>query len=356
MKLTIFTKYGNLAATTRQRFEQYKPYLEERGFDVSIYPLLNNEYLEKLYSTGKHNPRDVFASYLKRLKFFLKKPDTDIVWLNYELFPYMPGFFESILSSLNKPIIYDIDDAIFHNYDLNNKWVLRYFLKNKLHVPIKKSKIAFCGNEYLAKYALSLDVHTEIVPTTLDTSRFIPITKTDCDNQAKIGWIGSPSTWNDYLIDILPTLKDCALEHDAKIAIMGAENNAVSDSIIEITSWDENKEVAFLQSLDIGIMPLKDNPWSRGKCGYKLIQYMACGIPVIASPVGINCKIVDHGINGFLVNDKSEWKEAITTLLNDSDLRYEMGIAGRKKIEQEFCINIWGPNIATIIENTIEGK
>jgi hypothetical protein len=119
--------------------------------------------------------------------------------------------------------------------------------------------------------------------------------------------------------------------------------------------WSEDSEVAMIQSMDIGIMPLTDSPWARGKCGYKLIQYMACGLPVVASPVGVNADIVEHGVNGFLATTEDEWRQALTTLLRDPDLRRRMGAAGRRKVETDYSLQVWGPRVAAIFHEIAGG-
>jgi hypothetical protein len=116
----------------------------------------------------------------------------------------------------------------------------------------------------------------------------------------------------------------------------------------------EETEVSAIQSMDIGVMPLTDTPWARGKCGYKLIQYMACGLPVIASPVGVNKDIVEHGVNGFLAETDKEWCSAIETLLSDSELRRRMGAAGRKKVEESYSLQVWGPRVAQMLRGVAD--
>jgi hypothetical protein len=107
--------------------------------------------------------------------------------------------------------------------------------------------------------------------------------------------------------------------------------------------------------MDIGIMPLTDTPWSRGKCGYKLIQYMACGLPVVASPVGVNTHIVEHGVNGFLAASDAEWRDALYKLARDPGLRQKMGTAGRLKVETDYSLAAWGPRVAAMLSHVVGG-
>jgi len=357
MKVALLTRYGDLAASTRQRFNQYKPYLENEGFEVTKYPLFNNFYLKKFYDSGKRDFSQVLTGYFSRLKWLMSKPDVDLVWLHCELFPYLPGLFERLVTLPGKPIVFDYDDAIFHNYDINSKWYVRKFFNDKLHHTIKAAKIAFCGNNYLANYASPLCSRIEVVPTIVNTDILRPkeIKKVN-DHPVKIGWIGSPTTWH-YFEKKLPIMEQLLSTENVQISVMGVNKNTINTySYLDLVEWSEAGEVPFLQSLDIGVMPLSNSPWAKGKCGYKLIQYMACGLPVIASPIGVNKDIIDHGINGFLVETDKEWFSVIKKLVKDQNLRHEMGNAGRKKIEKQYSLNVWGPRVSGILRSIVEER
>ncbi len=356
MKIALLTKYDDQAASTRKRFYQYQPYLENKGFKIIKQPLFNNNYLKKLYISNNRDMLHIAKSYLCRMQWLISKPDVDLIWLHCDLFPYMPGLLERLVTLPKKPIIYDFDDAIFHNYDSSSKWYVRMLLRKKLHHTLRVSKIAFCGNKYLAKYASSICQRTEIIPTVINTDKFIPISNIKPKKeQLRIGWIGTPTTFKQYLNNILPFLKDLVLQEGCKILIMGASKNITNTHpSIEFIEWKEEREVPFIQSLDIGIMPLNKSPWAKGKCGLKIIQYMACGIPVVASPVGVNSEIVEHGVNGFLADTEQEWYECIKKLLKDRDLRTQMGLYGREKIIKDFSLNVWGPRVSDILLNVLE--
>ena len=137
-------------------------------------------------------------------------------------------------------------------------------------------------------------------------------------------------------------------------ARLGLELEARRVGNLEVIAWSEDTEVDAIQSMDIGVMPLPDTPWARGKCGYKLIQYMACGLPVVASPVGVNKEILEHGVNGFLAESDAEWRTAIEALISDPDLRRRMGAAGRKKVENEYSLQVWGPRVANLFLGVLE--
>jgi glycosyltransferase involved in cell wall biosynthesis len=356
MKIALLTKYGDLAASTRQRFNQYAPFLEAEGFELLPRPLLDDPYLVRLYKGGRRDRIHVATRYLDRLRWLLSRPDVDLIWLHCELFPFMPGLIERFGRWPRKPIIFDYDDAIFHNYDQHASGVIRYFLGQKLHSTIGGAQLVIAGNAYLADYARPTCQHVEIVPTVVDTSVFHEAhNRNNADSALRVGWIGTPSTWSEYLLNLVPTLMPTLEEMDAHLAVMGAEGSVVVQPHLDSQSWSEEAEVPFLQSLNIGLMPLTDTPWARGKCGYKLIQYMACGVPVIASPVGVNAEIVEHGVNGFLASSEAEWVEALRTLLHDPALRVRMGEAGRRKVERDYSLQVWGPRVAQMLREVIKG-
>jgi len=148
----------------------------------------------------------------------------------------------------------------------------------------------------------------------------------------------------------VPLFERLSAQGRARFAAIGIDAQSLGLPMTSI-AWTEQTEVASISSFDIGIMPLLDGSFERGKCGYKLIQYMACGLPVVASPVGVNCQIVEHGVNGFLAETPEQWEQALQTLLADADLRQRMGQAGRKKVEQEYCIQVTGPKMAALLRD-----
>ena len=341
----VFAKYGDLAASTRQRFVQAIPYIEQAGISLTIAPLFDNQYLEALFRQGTRNRRRILTAYIRRLFSLLECRHYDFIVVQYELFPYLPPVFESLLRLTTKPVFYDMDDAIFHQYDAHRNPMIRRLLGKKLAPLLRRADVAFCGNAYLQAYAERYCHKTMIIPTTLDVSVYQPLNPTPQRLQPTLGWIGSPSTWN-YCAPFTDMIASLVRKDGLTFRVIGAGPNANTALPFTFTDWIESREVADIQSMDIGIMPIPDEPWARGKCGYKLIQYMACGIPVIASPVGVNREIVRHGINGYLATTEEEWHEAIIQLMGDSELRARMGRAGRAHVEEHYSIQRYGPEIA----------
>jgi glycosyltransferase involved in cell wall biosynthesis len=344
-KVALLTKYGNRAASTRQRFLQYRPYFEAVGFEFEEQPLLDNAYLEQLYQGGVRDLKHVVSRYIQRINWLIWRCDADIIWLHCELLPYLPGLLERLVRIPQKPVVFDFDDAIFHNYDLHPRIAVRSILGNKLQTTIGTAELVLAGNEYLADYARSNGKRVEVVPTVVDIDNYVPAPAIRSPETPRIGWIGTPSTWAAYMVPMLPMFSTISTKLGARVTAVGASGQEQPG--IDIVPWSEETEVSRIQDMDIGVMPLTDTPWARGKCGYKLIQYMACGLPVVASPVGVNTDIVEHGVNGFLAETPDDWSRALKTLIGNPDLRRQMGAAGRKRVEERYSLQVYGPRVAS---------
>lgn len=346
LRALVFAKYGDRAASTRQRFVQAMPYLAAAGITLEIRPLFDNAYLTDLFEKGIRNRWRVLKAYLKRLRELKEAKAYDLIIIQYELFPYLPALFESLLST-QKPIILDYDDAIFHQYDQHRNPLVRSILGKKLIPLMRRARLILCGNDYLAEYAKQHNRHVAVVPTVVDVGHYHP-TQGARNDPPVLGWIGSPSTW-DYCLPLLDTLSQFTEKGALFVEVVGAGHKAKARPGFEFLDWSEKDEINDIRRMDIGIMPIPDAPWARGKCGYKLIQYMACGLPVIASPVGVNRQIVTHGEQGFLASTPEEWKAAIQQLLSDDALRKRMGEAGRTKAVAEYSIQRYGPRLAELL-------
>lgn len=345
----VLAKYGARAASTRQRFVQTRPYLKAANIHIDIHPLFDDAYLNTFFIQGHRKKWAILTSYLNRIADLFRTGNYDFIWVQYELFPYLPGVLERLIFLTRTPVIMDMDDAIFHQYDQHNNRLIRALLGQKLRPLLRHSAMAFCGNTYLADYARRDCAHTHIIPTTVDTTLYVPAQKQRSSNPPMLGWIGSPSTWN-YCLPLHDIFAEFVHSQQASMLVVGAEHAANTHYPFEFRSWAESREVADIQEMDIGVMPLPDALWARGKCGYKLIQYMACGIPVIASPIGVNREIVEHGVNGFLASTPDEWRAAITQLLADPALGQHMGQAGRAKVQEHYSIQHYGLRIAALIQ------
>jgi glycosyltransferase involved in cell wall biosynthesis len=260
----------------------------------------------------------------------------------------MPSSIERRLIRI--PYIYDFDDAFYLKYRSDRFKMLSPFLGNKFDVVIREATKVIAGNDVIATYAKSYNNNIIVLPTVVDIQRYS--TKQQNNNTFTIGWIGTPSTAN-YLKLIMSALEKITSNKQAIVRVVGSGPINLTNINHEIIPWTENTEIELLNSFDVGIMPLFDDQWAKGKCGYKLIQYMACKIPVIASPEGINTQIINHGQNGFLASSQEEWYESFMTLIESPELRDKMGLEGRKKVEQKYSLQVTAPKFIEIIQSVV---
>ena len=301
-------------------------------------PFLDDNYLRSLYNQdGSGRLASVIQAYLRRWTALFKARRYDLLWIEKELLPFAPSAMERLIAIAGAPYIVDYDDAIFHNYDQHSNSLVRNMLGNRLDGLLARSSRVTAGNRYLGEYARMHGAkHVVDFPTVVDTAKYRPLA---CNGRARpltLGWIGSPAT-RHLLVSAIPALNLAARKTPFRLQTIGIP--AVQEAVfpIEALPWTEDSEVALLNQIDIGIVPLADTPFERGKCGYKLIQYMACAKPVIASPVGVDREIVSPDV-GLLASDDSDWVKAVATLGGNPDLRHQMGKLGRQKVENFYSL------------------
>ena len=353
MKILLMAKYSRVGASSRLRFFQYVPYLKTQGFEVTVQTLLDDDYLNRLYTAGKRSILKTGMQYLQRLVALLGVFRYDLIWIEKELFPYMPAVAERLLHLMGKPYIVDYDDAIFHNYDRSPHPLIRKLLGRKIDAVMLQARQVVAGNDYLAERARAAGVHQPaLIPTVIDHTRYGVKTSSTTDGPV-IGWIGSPSTQH-YVVDIRDALAEACC--GARLMLVGANPDVVAelpDIEVVVVPWNEDNEVALIHQMDIGIMPLADGPWEKGKCGYKLIQYMACGVPVVASPVGVNVDIITRNKCGLLADTNFDWSNTLFRLLGSAELRNKFGQAGRQAVERYYCLAVQAPLLSRILHNAI---
>lgn len=338
MKLLFFTKYTRLGASSRLRTYQYIPYFKEKGITCEYSPLFDDQYLKNLYQKEGFNKINIFKAYLLRLLKLFTLFRYDLVVIEKELFPYLPAFAERLLSLLKIKFIVDYDDAIFHNYDMHSNKVIKTLLKKKIACVMRHSTYVVAGNNYLHDYAVQAGAkNVALIPTVIDTDKYSVKPREKINKYVTIGWIGSPSTLQ-YLQIVKQVLNELSVQYPIKLVIVGGKSGIGFEGHEEVLEWSEDNEIASIQKFDVGIMPLKDEFWELGKCGYKLIQYMGCGLPVIGSPVGVNKIIIQEGVNGHKPSSQGEWKRALEQLICDNHLRESMGAKGRKIVEANYSL------------------
>jgi glycosyltransferase involved in cell wall biosynthesis len=353
MKILALTKYSKLGASSRLRVFQYLDYLHERGDNITVAPLLTDNYLELLYSGHRPKWSQVLGGYLRRVRELGAASGTfDLIWMEKELFPWFPALLEQLFRSQRAPCVVDYDDAIFHQYDSHWCLPVRYMLKHKIDWVMAHADCVVVGNEYLASRARQAGAkQIKHLPTAVDLKRYIAAPLQPAETLT-IGWIGTPITAK-YLQLIAPALR--RVHEQVPIELMTVGSGDIDLGIpVRPVPWHESTEVESLNQFDVGIMPLHDGPFERGKCGYKLIQCMAVGRPVIASPVGANCQIIRHGINGYLASSIQDWADAMIKMSRDFSLLQDMGAAARKTVESQYSTQTTAPQLASIFDEVVE--
>lgn len=354
------TKYSRLGASSRLRSLQYLPALQQAGINVTPLALFDDKYLQSLYAGAGRSRFHVALRYLQRAHHLRSLKQVDLIWMEYEALPYVPYWLEHWLMPSGVPYVVDFDDAVFHNYDLSPRPLVRRVLGQKIDKVMANAAVVICGNGYLAQRARQAGAKSiELVPTVVDASRYrvAPCDDYRSDDSPVIGWIGSPSTQH-YVLALKSVLEATHHQHGARLVLVGAQPQLAEQFgklPVEVLPWSEESEAQAITGFDIGIMPLPDGPWERGKCGYKLVQYMAAGKPIVASSVGVNVEIVKRWHCGELAEETPQWGEALSDLLADPVRRQALGQRGREAVEKHYSIQAQSPHLAQILRQAARG-
>lgn len=349
IKVLGLALYGTLAASTRYRIGQYAPGLAAHGIDLQVRHLLGDEYLRRRFVGNAMPWGEMLRASIDRLGDLRRQESFDVVMLYGELFPMIPAFVERGL--LRQPYIYDFDDAFYLKYR-SGKWAsMSPILGNKFDHLMANASAVTAGNSVLSRYAKQHNMATYAFPTVVDVTRYLPAERS-ANGMFTIGWIGSPST-APYLSDLVAPLADLGRESSVRLVVIGGKAPVIPGVATEEVEWQEKTEIDLINTFDVGVMPLPDDDWARGKCAFKLIQYMACGLPVVASPIGANVEVVRHDC-GWLAASAQEWLEALRKLRDNGSMRKEMGRAGRDRIIKDYSLQRNLPILAEIIHRITE--
>ena len=355
--LAIVPSIYDTSPGQRFRLEQWEPLLLEKGVEI-VYSSFESEELRKvLYQKGSilQKFRVILKSMNQRRKDLATLEDFDLVYIFREAAILGPVWFEKKIERFGVPIVFDFDDAVFVAYKSPSNGYLSY-----LKFPSKTGKICqlsshvMAGNQYLADYAGKFNNRVSIVPTTIDTKKYSVVEKCKNPEIVTIGWSGSHSTVQ-HLDTIREVIQDLANNEKFRLRVIGTSDYALSGVDVEAMQWNSETEVEDLGAIDIGLMPLPDDDWSKGKCGLKALQYMALGTPTLCSPVG-NTKIIQDGKNGFIASSKDEWVEKLKRLIHSFELRTKLGLAGRKTVEDSYSAEVQAPRVYDILKSIVEKK
>jgi glycosyltransferase involved in cell wall biosynthesis len=352
--LVICPHPENVAPGQRLKYEQYFEDWREHGYDIDVSPFFSDRMQSILYSKG-HIPEKMFWvawGHIRRIGTIFRLKRYDAIYIFLWVTPFGYPLFERIYTWLNPKMIYDIDDAIF----IKAKSIVNRSMdflrgRNKPFYLMRKAKHVIACTPYLTDTARLYNNNVTDISSTINTETYLPANHYNNDHKLVLGWSGSHST-----SPFLYLLKDVLLELQKKISfkllVMGdPQFNIAGIEDLEAIPWSLENEIPTLQRFDIGLYPLPlDSEWVLGKSGLKALQYMAVGVPVVATAIGANYRIMEDGKTGFLVKTKEEWIQALLRLASDPVLRKKTGLAGRDNVEASYSIHANAPVYRSILD------
>jgi len=344
----------------RYRIEQWAPLLKELGVSVTFEPFRCKE-LHALLCKPSNSWRKAHLTskaIIRRLKLLKNIGDFDLIYIYTEAALIGPALIEKLISWRGVPVVFDFDDAIFLRYTYIspvNGYLRLLKFPGKTGTICGLASHVIAGNAYLANYANRFNKNVTIVPSTVDINTYTVENSKSASEPPVIGWTGSYSTIQ-YLDNLRVPLQQLATRERFKLRVIGVPDYRIDGVEVEAMPWNSATEVADLRGIDIGIMPLKDDEWTRGKCGMKALQYMALGIPTVCSPVGVNPRIIRDHENGLLADTDEQWKERLMELFHSPELRRLLGKAGRATIESGYSISIHAPTIYEIFKSVARSQ
>lgn len=353
MKILFLTSAPRVSASSRYRIYNYIERFSKDGHKCHV----SSGSWDGLFKKHFFNDNFVISliyyiiQFTARLFILFRARFYDVVVIQRELFFYFPPIFEKMIKWINPKLVFDIDDAMFYADQVSYGRFYRYLDLSKAFKIARLSRQVVVGNSYLKEKFSPFNSNISIIPTPVDTDRLVPLTKTLCRKPSVVvGWIGNWGNLRNVRM-IGDILKELAQKTDFILSVVCSEKLHIDGVPVENIEWTLDTELQSLQHFDIGIMPLEDNEYNRGKCGFKALQYMAVGIPVVCSPVGVNKDIVKEGVNGFFAATPDEWMKKLNELINNPFLREKMGEHGRKLVEANYSYDATYPRFKEIIMN-----
>lgn len=354
--LAIVPSIYDTSPGQRFRIEQWEPLLRERGVEITYAPFESDELHRVLYQSGKIPRKLGLVTKALRGRWALLRSATqyDACYVFREAALLGPPLIEWMLKRQGIPIIFDFDDAIFVSYRSPSNGYLSYLkFAGKTGQICRMSAHVMVGNPYLAEYARQYNQNVTVIPTTIDTEKYL-VSNGDkpSSDVPVIGWTGSFSTVQ-HLDTLRTALQKLAQQERFRLRVIGTPDYDLEGVEVEALPWRSETEIEDLRPIDVGIMPLPDDAWSKGKCGLKALQFMALGIPVVCSPVGVNSIIIRDHETGFLAATEAEWIAKLGQLLRSAELQKRVGLAGRAAVEETYSAKAQAPRVYEIFRSVV---
>lgn len=354
-KIIIFSPYPyDTAPSQRLKYEQYIEFLTKNGYEITIEPFFLKDTFKVLYKKGHVFQKivGVINGFFRRFLFLFKLSKFDGIYIHLNVCPLGPHLFEFLYLKFAKKIIYDIDDMVFQlNTSENNKFASFFKSKQRYFFLMKKSNHCITCTPELNKIANQFNKNTTDISSTINTNTYLPINNYSNRKEIIIGWTGSHSTV-PYLYLLEEVLKSLSKKYQYKLLVMGTNNFYIKGVNIECVQWTSETEINTLQRMDIGLYPLPDNDWIKGKSGLKALQYMALALPVVASNLGCNNRVIKNNFSGILVNNKKEWFDSLSRLIEDNNFRKFLGNNARMRVEKYFSVDSNKEKYLSIFKDT----
>jgi glycosyltransferase involved in cell wall biosynthesis len=360
MKILFLTPHPEGGSSSRVRVYQFQQYLEAKGHVCRVRPFLSPEAFRRrqlrLSSNLEHAVR-VTAGFFRRIRDLVDAAQNDVIFIHREALPYGPPVFEKLLSLFNCKMVVDFDDALFLPEPQERSGSFYRWMKNpsRLGATLRLAVHAIAGNSYLADYARRHCEEVTVLPSVIDCHRYVPAERHATNQPLVIGWMGSPSTVRHLLLiknALFQLSKRCGIQ----IKVVGASIPTTWGITALCKDFELVNEIRDLQSFDIGIMPLADEEWSRGKCAFKALQYMGVGIPVVSSRVGAVQDIINDGENGMLAGTEDDWLTKLEILIANPELRYAIGLRARQYVTKHYSVDAALPRLLLVLERSASGN
>jgi glycosyltransferase involved in cell wall biosynthesis len=358
IELIAFVPYPpNTTPSQRFRIEQWRGVLDELGIQIRLAPFADLRLMSLLYQPGRAAQKiaGMIAGFVRQARNVATAGRVDAILIHRAACLAGPALLERVLTLWRKPILFDFDDAIYlrHTSGANRLFDWLKF-PGKTAALCRLSSFVVAGNEYLAAYARKHNPRVVVVPTSIDTDLYTPMEREDWSGRVTIGWTGSATSLT-YLETFAPVLRELLRHRDAEIRVQSNRPPALSGVPVVWQPWSPETEIQEIRRYHIGIKPMPDDPWARGKCPMKELQYMALGVPAVCSAVGTSVEVIRDGENGFLATNGDQWLAHLTRLVDDAALRRTIGLAGRQTVEERYsmrrCASRFAEALRSVVEN-----